>query len=113
MCARCDYLVAFIIARVLMKTNLGIQYVIKVEDHGYSTALGLLLMSWIKVENRVAILAEILLRSPRKLFIFLIKKYIYRIKVSNNKMSLNLILKETSLVEKGHRKSTPSLHQQD
>ena len=33
-----------------------------------------------------AVLAEIPLRSPRKLSIFMIKKYIYRIKVSNNKL---------------------------
>ena len=33
-----------------------------------------------------AVLAEISLRSPRKLFIFIIKKYIYRIKVSKNKL---------------------------
>ena len=32
-----------------------------------------------------AVLTEISLRSPRKLFIFIIKKYIYRIKVSKNK----------------------------
>ena len=31
-----------------------------------------------------AVLAEILLRSPRKLFIFIIKKHIYTIKVSKN-----------------------------
>ena len=31
----------------------------------------------------VAVLAEIPLRSPRKLFIFIIKTYIYWIKVSN------------------------------
>ena len=30
----------------------------------------------------VAVFAEILLRSPRNLFIFIIKKYVYRIKVS-------------------------------
>ena len=34
----------------------------------------------------VAVLAEILPRSPRKLFILIIKKYIYRIKVSENKI---------------------------
>ena len=35
-----------------------------------------------RVGGSVAVLAEILLRSPRKLFIFIIKKYNYRIKVS-------------------------------
>ena len=34
------------------------------------------------VTNGVAVLAEISLKSPRKLFIFIIKKNIYRIKVS-------------------------------
>ena len=34
----------------------------------------------------VAVLPEISLRSPRKLFIFTIKNYIYRIKVSKNKL---------------------------
>ena len=34
------------------------------------------------VRISVAVLAEILLRSPRKLFIFTIKKNIFRIKVS-------------------------------
>ena len=33
-------------------------------------------------DTSVAVLAEISLRSPRKSFIFIIKKYIYRIKVS-------------------------------
>ena len=42
----------------------------------------------------VAVLAEISLRSPRKLFVFIIKKIIYRIKVSKN--IINLILKKTS-----------------
>ena len=36
----------------------------------------------------VAVLAEISLRSPRKLFIFIIKKYIYRIEVSKNQFIL-------------------------
>ena len=35
----------------------------------------------------VAVLAEISLRSPRKLFIFIIKKYFYRVKVSKNKIN--------------------------
>ena len=38
------------------------------------------------VRGSVAVLAEILLRSPRKLVIFIIKKYIYSIKVSKNKL---------------------------
>ena len=33
----------------------------------------------------VAVLAEILVRSPRKLFTFVINKYTYRIKVSKEK----------------------------
>ena len=37
------------------------------------------------VSSSVAVLAEILLRSPRKVFVFTIKKCIYRIKVSKNK----------------------------
>ena len=36
--------------------------------------------------HSVAVLAEIPLRSPRKLFIFIIKKIIYRIKVSKNQL---------------------------
>ena len=40
----------------------------------------------------VAVLAEIPLRSPRKLFIFIIKIYIYRMKVS--KKTINSILKK-------------------
>ena len=36
----------------------------------------------IRVISSVAVLAEILLRSPWKIFIFIIKKYVYRIKVS-------------------------------
>ena len=43
--------------------------------------------------------AEIPLRSPRKLFISIIKKYIFRIKVS--KKINNLILKKRTLVECG------------
>ena len=39
----------------------------------------------LSVHSSVAVLAEILLRSPRKIFIFNIKKIIYRIKVSKNK----------------------------
>ena len=42
----------------------------------------------------VAVLAEISIRSPRKLFIFNIKKYIFRIKVSRKK---TLILKKKTL----------------
>ena len=34
----------------------------------------------------VAVLAEISLRSPRKLFILMINKYFYRIKVSKNQL---------------------------
>ena len=37
-------------------------------------------VSW--VQSSVAVLAEISLKSPRKLFIFVIKKHIYRIKIS-------------------------------
>ena len=49
-----------------------------------------------KVHHSVAVLAEISLRSPRKLFIFIIKENIHRIKVFNK---INyLILKKTSLV---------------
>ena len=44
----------------------------------------------------VAVLAEILLSSPWKLFIFIIKKYVYRIKVSNK--TDNWILKKASLL---------------
>ena len=36
--------------------------------------------------SSVAVSAEISLRSPRKLFIFIIKRYIYRIEVSKNKL---------------------------
>ena len=36
------------------------------------------------VNASVAVLAEILLRTPRKLFIFIIRKYIYRMKVSRD-----------------------------
>ena len=43
----------------------------------------------------VAVVAERSLRSPRKLFIVIIKKYVCRIKVSKNK--IDLILKKTSL----------------
>ena len=42
----------------------------------------------------VAVIAEIPLRSPRKLFIFIIKNYIYRIKISQ---FFFLILKKSSL----------------
>ena len=45
--------------------------------------------------DSVAVLAEIPLRSPRKICIFTIKKYIYRIEVSGKKNVL--ILKKTSL----------------
>ena len=38
-----------------------------------------------RVESSVAVLAEITLRSPQKIFILIIKKYIYRIKVKKNK----------------------------
>ena len=48
------------------------------------------------IYTSVAVLAEIPLKSPRKLFIFIIKKYIYRIKVS--KKTNYLILKKTSLI---------------
>ena len=46
----------------------------------------------------VAVLAEISLRSPRKLFIFIINKYICRIKVSKNKSDLILKINFTDLV---------------
>ena len=39
-----------------------------------------------RVMRSVAVLAEISLKPPRKIFIFIIKKYIYRIKVSKNKL---------------------------
>ena len=39
-----------------------------------------------RARSSVAVLAEILLRSPQKIFIFIIKKYVYRIKVSKNKI---------------------------
>ena len=42
--------------------------------------------SQILVQTSVAVLAEMSLSSPRKLFIFIIKKCIYRIKVSKNKL---------------------------
>ena len=38
------------------------------------------------VARSVAVLAEILLRPPRKLFVFIIKSYIYRIKVSEKNL---------------------------
>ena len=38
------------------------------------------------IVSSVAVLAEILLRSPRKLFIFIIKKIICRIELSKNKL---------------------------
>ena len=38
------------------------------------------------VSGSVAVLAEISLRSPRKIFILTIKSYIYRIKVSKNRL---------------------------
>ena len=50
-------------------------------------------LDFVHSRTSVAVLAEIPLRSPRKLFIFIIKKYIYRIKVSK----INLILKKKSL----------------
>ena len=50
---------------------------------------------WITEVTSVAVSAEILLRSPRKIFIFIINKYFYRIKVSQKKINLNL--KKTSL----------------
>ena len=37
------------------------------------------------IPTTAAVLAETLLRSPRKVFIFIINKNIYRIKVSKNK----------------------------
>ena len=40
----------------------------------------------LSVDSSVAVLAEILLRSPWKFFIFTIKICIYRIKVSKNKL---------------------------
>ena len=40
----------------------------------------------LRLQASVDVLAEISLRSPRTLFIFIIKKYIYRIKVSKNKL---------------------------
>ena len=46
--------------------------------------------------SSVAVLAEIPLRSPRKLFIFIIKKFFFRIKVS--KKNDNLILKKEALL---------------
>ena len=52
-------------------------------------------------ESSVAVSAEILLRSPRKLCICIIKKCIYRIKVS--KKNINGFLKKTSLEESTSR----------
>ena len=49
------------------------------------------------VQVSVAVLAEIPLRSPQKIFIFIIKKIICWVKVSKNKN--NLILEKTSLVQ--------------
>ena len=54
--------------------------------------------------SSVAALAEVSLRSPLKLFIFIIRKYIYRIKVS--KINNDLILKKTSLVVSATTKSS-------
>ena len=48
------------------------------------------------VLTSVAVLGEISLRSPRKLFIFIIRKFFFMIKVS--KKQFNLILKKASLV---------------
>ena len=39
-----------------------------------------------RIQNSVAVLAEIPLGSPQKLFIFIIKKYICWLKVSKNKI---------------------------
>ena len=50
------------------------------------------------VPSSVAVIAKILLRSPRELFISNIKKCIYRIKVSKKK---KIIQKKISLVPKG------------
>ena len=55
----------------------------------------------------VAVLAEISLWSPRKLFIFIIKKIIYRIKVS--KKINYLILKKTSLRVMCHWQKCPMM----
>ena len=51
----------------------------------HSSTDGNLVYELSAVTASVAILAEILLRSPRKLFVFTIKKYIDRIEVSKNK----------------------------
>ena len=50
----------------------------------------------LRIGASVAVQAEMLLRSPRKLFSFIIKKCIYRRKVSYKKY--HLILKKTSLI---------------
>ena len=49
------------------------------------------------VDTSVAVLAEILFGSPRKMFIFIIRTNIYRIKVSKKRNILNLI--KSSLVD--------------
>ena len=51
-----------------------------------------------KVRFSVAVLAEISLRSPRKLFLFIIKKIIFRIRVSQKK-KLNFEKKITGKIE--------------
>ena len=52
--------------------------------------------AWSVLFSSVAVLAEIPLRSPQKIFIFIIKKYMCWLKVSKNKVIY--ILKKTSLL---------------
>ena len=75
---------------------------IDVEQKHLQTSMHSTMLNWQQAicqhessTDSVAVLAEISLRSPRKIFIFTIKKYIYRIKVSGEKIVL--ILKKTSL----------------
>ena len=55
------------------------------ESKLWATGLGARLLRWHLLRS-VAVLAEIPLKSPRKLLIFMIIKRIYRIKVSKNKL---------------------------
>ena len=59
---------------------------------------GLALCCLAAVLNSEAVLAEVLLKSPRKLLIFIIKTYRFRIKVSE--ITFDLLLKKASLVPK-------------
>ena len=59
-------------------------------------------------EEQCFFIAEISVRSPRKLFIFIIEKYICRMKVS--KKNNNLILEKTSLLSTAET-SSPTLRE--